>query len=92
MKNTVRSIRSLEFQAQKAAVSAVASFAEKHPEVLAKKFLTNPELVNGLKDFDYIVECLIKGGQSDKLQALADSRSIKGRAMTTIVEKLLTTM
>lgn len=90
MNSNVKTLASLNFAAQVVARSAVATVAERSPAVLAVKLLASPGLANGLKDFDYIVETLMAGGQSDKLQAMLDSRSLGHTARRIIVEKLLT--
>ena len=85
-----QTISALRKAAQTAARTTVGIVAEKNPELLATRLAAVPDMANGLKDFDYIVECLIKGGQRDKLTAMLDSRSLGVLARTILTEKLLT--
>ncbi len=88
----VQTVRSLEHAAREAARSAVVEVAEKHPALVASRLVESPELANGLRDFDFIVEALIRGGQRDAMTRLADSRVLKTRERTTLIEKLLIIM
>lgn len=85
-----KSVRALNKAAQTAARSVVCAFAEKHPLLLATRLAETPDMANGLKDFDYIVEQLLVGGQSDLLQKMLDSRSLGIYARRVLTEKLLT--
>ncbi len=82
-------VRALEHAAREAARSAVALAAESHPALMASRLVEHPELSNGLKDFDYIVEALIKGGQRDALMRLAEARVLSMRSRRVLVSKLL---
>jgi len=88
----VQTVRSLEHAARESARSAVVEVAQTNPALVASRLVESPELANGLKDFDFIVETLIKGGERDAMTRLADSRVLNTRERTTLVEKLLTIM
>lgn len=88
----VQTVRSLEHAARESARSAVVEVAQTNPALVAGRLVESPELANGLKDFDFIVEALIKGGQRDAMTRLADSRVLNTRERTILVEKLLVIM
>ncbi len=85
----VQTVRALEHAARESARSAVVEVAENNPVLLATRLVESPELANGLKDLDFIVETLIKQGQRDAMTRLADSRVLGTRERTIVVEKLL---
>jgi hypothetical protein len=92
MKANSKSIAGQERAAQSAARSVVCQVADKNPELFADKLVANPELAVGLKDLPHILDCLIKGGQRQKLHLVLDSRSLPNacHARRVITEKLLT--
>ena len=85
----VNTVRSLEHNARESARSAIAEIAEANPKLLASRLVKSPELARGLKDFDFIAETLIKGGERDAMFSLFQSRLIGIRERTILAEKLL---
>lgn len=89
MAQQAHTVRSLEHKAREAARNHLVHTAETQPALMATHLVKQPELSNGLRDFDYIVEALIKGGQRDAMMRLAESRLLSSRTRTVLVSKLL---
>lgn len=72
-----------------AARDAILNLAQTSPAVLAQKLADTPVLANGLKDFDFIVEALIQGGQDVLLERMLRSTDLGRYARRVICEQLL---
>lgn len=71
--NLVHKLNSKQNAVPAAACSVLVILAETNPDVVANRLVLSPNMANGLKDFKYIVSCLLEGGQREKLITLLQS-------------------
>lgn len=72
----VRTSTSRQNAANRSDRDAVQRLAEQNPGLLAQKLAQSPSLARELSNFNYLMECLLKGGQEEWLRTLAVSKQL----------------
>ena len=89
MKQAMQTQRAQEHVARESARNTVLEVAERNPQLLAQRLVASPELTQGLRDFDYLVDVLLKGGQRELLMQLAEATTLRSKERKILVTKLL---
>ena len=86
---TTQTVRAQNHVARQSAIDFLAETAERQPSKVVGVLLVSPELTAGLKDFDFLVDKLLRGGQRDKLMLLAEAPALRQRERKVLVDRLL---
>lgn len=85
--HAVRTLASVEAAARQAQRSSILDAVEARPADVAAVLLSNPSLVNGLRDLNEIVRVLLNFGCRDQVSRLVESKDIGARERKVILNQ-----
>ena len=88
MKAIAQSVRAQNRTAHHSAISFLEETVENKPALVVQALLGTPELATGIRNFDYLVDQLLKHGFRDGLMKLAEAPSLRSRERSVLVNRL----